>query len=123
MNKYLLRFILCSLIVAIPCSALGRSKRSKNISRMPFAPYTMIIYDGSSLEGEEYDFSATVTQSTVRVYAVGCQGKTLRIYNLVGDLVYEKSIDSESQTIRVKIKKGIYLVKISNKVRKIFVIE
>lgn len=121
MNKYLLCLLLSSLFISLPVSA--KNGPTNDVERMEelSTPGYALNNDALSHEGENADFTAVVKRNVISVTASGCQGKTLRIYNLVGDLVYERSIDSDFQTMNAKVSKGIYLVNISNKVRKVIV--
>ncbi len=119
MNKYLLRIILSTLLVALPGLMFGRSKDVRLLAKEE--PYILLNEETSLLEGDDYDFVTKVSRNTIIVRTAGCQGRVVKIYNLVGDLQFEKTIDSESQIVKANVKKGIYLVCISNKVRKVYV--
>lgn len=125
MNKYLLHLILCSLMIVVPCSMYGRSRYPKVNRYGAVIAYPTPTEDEMSVEGEDPDFVVTVSApGKISIRVVGSQGKVLRVYNVVGDLIYEKAIDSDnSQNFRVRVKKGIYFVKLGEKVRKVFVIE
>lgn len=112
MKHYLLRIIIVSFwLIALPTLSKANTTSPTDEATTPIA---------LNIESAEAaNFTLTVLKNAIQVHATACQGQVMKVYDIVGKLKCEVSIDSNDKTFRVSLSKGIYLVNIGQITRRV----
>ncbi|MBP3472971.1 MAG: T9SS type A sorting domain-containing protein [Paraprevotella sp.] len=96
--KYILFPLLAIFLLSTPRTAFAQTEK-----------------DG--IEAETNNITLTANGSTIHV--ANANGLTLEVYNITGVCIASHQIENNDATINLSLKKGYYLLKINNIVRKI----
>lgn len=112
MKHYILRILALTLtLLALPTLAKANHVVLPS-DEAPLSEATIATY-------EPGNFTLSVQKGAIQIHATACQGQTLKVYDIVGKLKYEVTIDSNDKTIRVNLSKGIYLINIGQITRRV----
>lgn len=75
-----------------------------------------------SVNDDDAKFSVAIERNSVQIHALNCQGQVLKVYDMVGKLKYEVTIDSNDKTIRLIFSKGIYLINLNQVTRRVSIV-
>jgi hypothetical protein len=109
MKRYLLFLVLSFFTFVLPASA----DEGNYLAESPLMSNLGLFY------GNTFEIKVEGNTVTVNVIDSDMIGETLRVYNLLEKEIFSKKISTEEQIVKVTLKKGIYLVNLGQKTRKV----
>lgn len=113
MKRYLLFLVLSFFAMVLPVSADERNSQTITLEEC--------LYQHGLLGPLPYEIKVENNIVTITVVDDEAVGETLNVYNLLTKVVFSKKITTEGQTVKVTLKKGIYLVNFANLTRKVII--
>ena len=95
MKHYILYTLLCMTWITFPTMSYAANEPSDDNAV------------SVSVNDDAANFSVAIGRNSVQIHALNCQGQVLKVYDMVGKLKYEVTIDSNDKTIRLIFSKGI----------------
>lgn len=110
MKHYILYTLLCMTWITLPTMSYAANEPSDDNAV------------SVSVNDDAANFSVAIGRNSVQIHALNCQGQVLKVYDMVGKLKYEVTIDSNDKTIRLIFSKGIYLINLNQVTRRVSIV-
>lgn len=100
MKQYLLRIFLAAFAVITPSLAFAENC-------FELAPMTS---EAEATLSQRVELKAG--KSNLQIHLFDCQGKTLQVYDIAGNLKYTVQIEASEKVVTLSLPKGVYLVSV-----------
>ena len=111
MKHYILYTLLCMTWITFPTMSYAANAEPSDENAVSV-----------SVNDDAANFSVAIGRNSVQLHALNCQGQVLKVYDMVGKLKYEVTIDSNDKTIRLIFSKGIYLINLNQVTRRVSIV-
>lgn len=100
MKQYLLRILLAAFAVITPSLTFAENC-------VELAPMTA---EADAVQSQRVELKAG--KSNLQIHLFDCQGKTLQVYDIAGNLKYSLQVEANDKTVSLNLPKGVYLVSV-----------
>ena len=100
MKQYLLRIFLAAFAVITPSLAFAENC-------VELAPMTT---EADAVQSQRVELKAG--KSNLQIHLFDCQGKTLQVYDIAGNLKYSLQVEANDKIVSLNLPKGVYLVSV-----------
>ena len=100
MKQYLLRILLAAFAVITPSLTFAENC----VELAPMAT------EADALQSQRVELKTG--KSNLQIHLFDCQGKTLQVYDIAGNLKYSLQVEANDKVVSLNLPKGVYLVSV-----------
>lgn len=100
MKQYLLRILIAAFAVITPSLTFAENC-------VEFAP---MATEADAVQSQRVELKAG--KSNLQIHLFDCQGKTLQVYDIAGNLKYSLQVEANDKVVSLNLPKGVYLVSV-----------